>query len=128
MRNCSIIPWQQGRTSIQGASPVSCALRGGQPGQRMSGLFCVIAFRTRGCPPCAAYAAIPAALPSSAKTGVIYGQALGKPVESRNLRFELLHLPLPDVMLEALKRLKSVCPILLHNIELKKFLRCYYDF
>ena len=63
------------------------------------------------------YAAIPAALPSSAKTGVIYGQALGKPVESRNLRFELLHLPLPDVMLEALKRLKSVCPILLAYMD-----------
>ena len=82
----------------------------------------------KGLHPLRRYAAIPAALPSSAKTGVIYGQALGKPVESRNLRFELLHLPLPDVMLEALKRLKSVCPILLHNIELKKFLRCHYDF
>ena len=37
-----------------GASPVSCALRGRQPGRLKSGLFCVTSFRTRGCTPCAA--------------------------------------------------------------------------
>ena len=37
-----------------------CVLRSEQPGQLKSGLFCVTAFRTRECLPCAAYAAIPA--------------------------------------------------------------------
>lgn len=40
--------------------PCMCALRGRQPGRWKTGLFCVTAFRTRGCTPCAAYAAIPA--------------------------------------------------------------------
>ena len=41
-------------------NPVLCVLRREQPGQLKSGLFCVTAFRTRECLPCAAYAAIPA--------------------------------------------------------------------
>lgn len=103
-----------------------CALRGRQPGGRLkSRLFCVTSFRTRGSTPCAVMRLSTVYLlltDGFANAGVIYGQTPEKPVESRNLRFERLHLTLPKIeypmLCWSIKRLKSVCPILRHNIEL----------
>ena len=52
------IPLKQRAHFYTGEPLYACALRGKQPGRWKSGLFCVTAFRTRDCIPCAAYAAI----------------------------------------------------------------------
>ena len=78
-----------------------CALRGRQPGGRLkSRLFCVTSFRTRGSTPCAVMRLSTVYLlltDGFANAGVIYGQTPEKPVESRNLRLERLHLTLPKI-------------------------------
>lgn len=78
-----------------------CALRGRQPGGRLkSRLFCVTSFRTRVSTPCAVMRLSTVYLlltDGFANAGVIYGQTPEKPVESRNLRLERLHLTLPKI-------------------------------
>ena len=78
-----------------------CALRGRQPGGRLkSRLFCVTSFRTRVSTPCAVMRLSTVYLlltDGFANVGVIYGQTPEKPVESRNLRLERLHLTLPKI-------------------------------
>lgn len=124
------IPLEQRAHFYTGANPVCALCEANSPDFNRPGCFASLRSE-QGAAPLAPLCDYPCALPVNGqfcKDRCYLWTSPGKPVESRNLRFELLHLPLPDVMLEALKRLKSVCPILLHNIELKKFLRCYYDF